>query len=154
MTISDGIRKWCDLSEADSIPCNELRELADRIDREMVELPKDRDGVIIRPYDTVWDANGEKREVLYVSLEVPGRTGIVFSMRPGKPGTGGRLVALNPSEVTHTAPDSLGRIADDIELAEKWCDQDGEYGTGISSVEESTLHEWADRIRKLAKEEE
>lgn len=34
-----------------------------------------------------------------------------------------------------------------------WRDGDGEYGTGVSSVEESTLREWADRIRKLAEKE-
>lgn len=142
MRISDRIRDWCDEADVDGDACYELRELADRIDSEMVELPRDRDGVIIRPYDTVWDANGEKREVLYVSLEVPGRTGIVFSMRPGKPGTGGRLVALNPSEVTHTAPDSLGRIAEELDVMVESAD----------FADDAQLADLADRIRKLAKE--
>lgn len=35
-----------------------------------------------------------------------------------------------------------------------WRDGDGEYWTGISSVEESVLREWADRIRKLAEKKE
>jgi len=57
------------------------------------------------------------------------------------------------SKISDERRDSWERIADDIELAEKWCDQSGSYGTGISSVTESTLNEWADRIRKLAKKE-
>lgn len=148
MTISDRIRDWCDDDKHYCDGLWTLRSLADRIDREMVELPRDRDGVIIRPYDTVWDANGEKREVLYVSLEVPGRTGIVFSMRPGEPGTGGRLVALNPSEVTHTAPDSLGRIAEDMK---DWGET--EQIAGCPDVHDGIAY-FAERIRNLAKEDE
>lgn len=32
-----------------------------------------------------------------------------------------------------------------------WCDQNGHYGTGVVSIGAQTLHEWSDRIRKLAK---
>jgi hypothetical protein len=58
--ISDELRKWCDESEADWEgcdlgACDELRVLADRIDAEMVELPKDADGAPIHVGDTVWD---------------------------------------------------------------------------------------------------
>lgn len=60
---------------------------------------------------------------------------------------------VKPHWLTHTIPDSWERIAGDIEDAEGWCDGEGEYGTGVTSVEESTLQEWADRIRKLAKRE-
>ena len=45
--------------------------------------------------------------------------------------------------------DTLAKIADDIEAAKSWCDQRGEYGTGISSVTELTLGRWADRIRNI-----
>ena len=60
---------------------------------------------------------------------------------------------IMPSWFVPVHADSLERIADDVEAAEGWCDQNGDYGTGISSVGESTLREWADRIRKLAEKE-
>ena len=50
-------------------------------------------------------------------------------------------------------PDSLERIADELEDAEDWCDQNGEYGTGIVSIGAQTICEWSDRIRKLAEKE-
>lgn len=49
--------------------------------------------------------------------------------------------------------DELLRIAEELEGAEKWCDKDGVYGTGIVSISEPKLREWSDRIRKLAKKE-
>lgn len=49
--------------------------------------------------------------------------------------------------------DELLRIASELELAEKWCDQNGDYYTGLVSITESKLREWSDRIRKLAKRE-
>lgn len=44
MKISDELRKWCDEADVDGNACDELRVLADRIDLEMMELPKDADG--------------------------------------------------------------------------------------------------------------
>lgn len=49
MKISDEIRQWCDIccdEYIDADDCDELRELADRIDRETVELPLSADGKI------------------------------------------------------------------------------------------------------------
>lgn len=54
MSISPDIREWCDESDVDGNACDELRELADRIDREMMELPKDADGETIRIGDVVY----------------------------------------------------------------------------------------------------
>ena len=57
MKISDEIHDWCDFYSGESInndDCDKLRALADRIDSEMVELPRDRDGVRIHVGDTVW----------------------------------------------------------------------------------------------------
>lgn len=77
---------------------------------------------------------------------------------------GGSLTAdvlnFNPDAIPE--PDTLHirmtrgerRIADELEAAKGWRDGDGEYGTGVSSVEESTLQEWADRIRKMAEKED
>ena len=49
-SISDEIRTWC----GGVGTVKDLRALADRIDAEMVELPKDADGVPIHVGDTVW----------------------------------------------------------------------------------------------------
>lgn len=54
MRISDEIREWCNLPQAYGIPCDELLELADRIDREMIELPKDRNGMPIHNGDKMY----------------------------------------------------------------------------------------------------
>ena len=58
-----------------------------------------------------------------------------------------------PSILTHERPDSLKRIADEIEGAIKWCDVNGNHFTGMSSIKDETLAEWADRIRRLAERE-
>ena len=151
MKISDEIREWCNLPQAFSIPCDELHELADRIDREMVELPRSVDGEVIHTGDTVYTEDGRKAivtKICYLRDEVEVDCDWLLDI------TSNRGFINDTSIVSHEPPDSFERIADDIELAEKWCDQNGSYSTGISSVGESTLREWADRIRKLAKEDE
>lgn len=50
--------------------------------------------------------------------------------------------------------DSWECIADELEAAEDWCDQNGLNYTGIVSISTHRLHEWSDRIRKLAKKGE
>lgn len=148
MKISDEIRKWCNLSESNFVPCDELRDLADRIDRETVELPKDKDGEVIHIGDAVYDSASGKRYIvkrLYLAeiWGVPTWGVSAYSCE-----------YIDPAELTHTRPDSLGRIADDIEAAEDWCDQNGEHNSLVSSVSTKTLGDWADRIRKLAEKEE
>lgn len=117
--------------------------LADRIDNEMVELPKDADGVPIRIGDTVYTPKGSKADVESIESNQD-ENSVVFIVR-GK--------GFSHSHLSHTRPDSWERIAEDIEAAEGWCDGKGAYGTGVTSVSESTLREWADRIRKLAEKE-
>lgn len=150
MKISDEIRQWCDICCDEYInadDCDELRELASRIDRELVELPKDCDGVPISVGDTVYSPDGEEccveeitilTQGVYVKCKAPNVTISTFFSH----------------DLTHERPDSFERIADDIEVAEGWCDREGGYGTGITSVKKSTLREWAERIRKLAEKEE
>lgn len=58
MNISNNIREWCDEVDVDGDSSNEMRELADRIDREMVELPKDADGEPIHIDDMVYGYSG------------------------------------------------------------------------------------------------
>lgn len=147
MKISDAIRKWCDLAEADSFPCDELRELADRIDNEMVELPKDRDGVPIRVGDTVYLLNGNTYNVKEISI-------LSQTAYPTCEAPDGKTYEFLPGGLSHERPDSFERIADELEVAKGWCDQNGEHSCIVSSVSTKTLQEWADRIRKLAKEDE
>ena len=68
--ISDEIREWCELCGGiiDSVDKAELDALADRIDAETVELPRDRDGVPIHVGDTVYLDDGQKAEVIRIVL--------------------------------------------------------------------------------------
>lgn len=139
--ISDEIRNWCAFENdtecggfVTKVSFDELSALADRIDAEMVELPRDRDGVPIHVDDTVYLEDGGKATVTRIEL-IQGEHGIDFSVC-------GKFFALGPEDFTHVLPDSWKRIAEDIQKR---------IGTGF--IESSTLGEWADRIRKLAKEQ-
>lgn len=143
--ISDEIRELAGEAGIYSNACGKLRELADRIDRELVELPKDRDGAPIHIGDTVYLESGPKADVKSIAF-TKDENSFVFTVC----GTG---LLASPCNLSHERSDSLERIADELEAAEKWCDIDGNYGTGISSVRGSTFKEWSDRIRKLAKED-
>ena len=142
--ISDEIRQWCD--ETTPWPTRaDARAIADRIDNEMVELPRDRDGVPIHVGDKMY--LDDRRMFVVVCIKFVDNDNPFFYLTDVNGAT------YIPAELTHTCPDSLKIIAADIESAVKWCDRNGDYGTGISSVSESTLRKWADRIRKLAEEE-
>ena len=137
MRISDEIRQWCDICCDDYIDaddCDELRDLAKRIDSEMVELPLDMDGVPIHIGDTAYLYNGFKAEVKSIEFN-QGEQTVIFTV--------GYNGFYPPSAFTHTRPDSLVRIAEDIEER---------IGTGV--IDGSTLCKWVERIRKLAKEED
>ena len=108
-----------------------LDELADRVDDEMVELPKDKDGRPIHVGDTVYGC----------------RSGMKMTISELRMTTNGWLISTNrgyltDAEVTHTRPDSWERIADDIETVVP-IDDEGD---------ERFRRELADRIRRLAKE--
>ena len=131
MSISDDIREWCNLPQAYSIPCDELRELADRIDSEMVELPKDADGEVIHVGDTLHDRVNDmdlQVEALRFDGQWEIRTVLGYVM---------------PRWHVHERPDSFERIADEIE----------KLSTNHRGISGPTLAELADRIRKLAKKE-
>ena len=151
MKISDELREWADVHCGEE--CGEyLGLLADRIDRETVELPKDRDGDVIHIGDVVYDSASGKRYIVK-RLHLAEIWGVLWGVPTwGVSAYSGEYI--DQAELTHTRPDSFERIADELEAAVKWCDQNGDYGTGISSIGSPTLHEWADRIRKLAKEGE
>lgn len=113
-------------------------ELADRIDAEMVELPRDRDGVPIHIGDTVCCEDGMSCEVVSFSFgRWPG--GVTLHAVDGF----SQWRCLVPERLTHERPDSLERIACDIETVVPIDDED----------DERLRHEIADRIRRLAEKE-
>lgn len=124
--ISDEIRKVAD--EYDVLP---LYKLADRIDAEMVELPKDADGVPIHVGDTVYLDDGRKAEVTHIDLMWG--TSCIACFASGKDHD------CFPSGISHTRPDSFEHIARDLE----------DWAEGIIS---GSAQSFANRIRKLAKE--
>lgn len=88
--ISINIREWCGshCGIVDKDDCDKLRELADRIDREMVELPKDADGEPIRINDVVYGNSGIALTVVGLLMSKRGwridLSDIPFYSIPGK----------------------------------------------------------------------
>ena len=112
-----------------------MRELADRIDCETVELPKDADGIPIHIRDTVYTPKGSRAFVTEINL-FEHITHI--KVRTSKE----EHLEFYPAYISHRRPDSWERIAYDIETVVP-IDDEGD---------ERLSHELADRIRKLAKE--
>lgn len=145
--ISDEIRRWCeagydidDLRDACDISVHdELRVLADRIDSEMVELPKDADGVPIHVGDTVYLDDGSKAVVTCIKIE-RGSHGDEFKLLD-------ESFSRLPNYLTHERHDSLKRIADELE------------GLSVDSMVSDTnlvsscALDLAKRIRRLAERE-
>ena len=127
--ISDELRKVAD--EYDVLP---LYGLADRIDSEMIELPKDADGVPIRVGETVYDCkSGRQSQVFGLTLV----DGWGISTNNG--------LSIDTSGVTHERPDSWDRIVKDLNVwAEKHRDEKDLFDQAFNL---------AFRIRKLANKE-
>lgn len=91
---------------------NWFRDLADRIDDEMVELPRDKEGKPIHPGDIEYlIASGDICEIY--TIEINGGGAYVTAMVGG--GTDhADVMDLDPRKLTHTMPDSLERIVGDI----------------------------------------
>lgn len=145
MKVSDEIRNWCEFE--DGTECggfvtkasfDKLCALADRIDREMVELPRDRDGVPIHVGDTVYLDEGLTAKVTRISIGIyeDGIYALVF----------GYNFSVSPEHVIHTRPDSFERIADELD----------EMVDAANSADDrcEKLADLADRIRKLAAKEQ
>lgn len=138
--ISDEVRKVAD--EYDVFP---LYTLADRIDRELVELPRDRDGKPIHIGDTVYahgfpDGNGGATcEVCSIELNEGRESRIELD-------AGGVVTYRTPSSLTHELPDSFERIAEELD---NFADEN--YASGLLK---QGIKDFADRIRKLAKKED
>ena len=143
MKISDELRKIADSDIVCGHTWVELRDLADRIDFEMAELPKDADGVPIHVGDTAYLKDG--REVTVIRFvfehETPAITPTIVCSLDGNPD-----VVRLPSSLTHERPDSWERIADELD---EMVDAAGQADDVCEK-----LADLADRIRRLAAKED
>lgn len=142
--ISDKIREWCHINGGSfqRNACNELGDLVDRIDNEMVELPRDRDGDVIHIGDTMYTVDGRKAHVVGIHF-IPSKAyiGLQFPSL-------GITADYIPHCIAHEYPDSLERIADELQEWSETVDV-----TDNRKVFDGAA-EFADRIRKLAAKKE
>lgn len=127
MKISDELRRWC----KSGYDLDELSALADRIDSEMVELPKDADGVLIHVGDLVYLDDG--RRVCVTEIDIKDGCVAIDCW------DGSKHVAYHPDCITRNLPDSWKFIAAEMVDAARSADDTCEK-----------LADLADRIRKLA----
>ena len=108
--LSDEIREWCDdaYSGRKIRTTKDLYAIADRIDSEMLILPKTADDESIHAGDTAYLKDGREVKVIRFIFEHETPT-IVCSLDDNPD------VVRLPFELWHEIPDSLERIADDIE---------------------------------------
>lgn len=141
--ISDEIRKWADDLDSDDIVCTTetLYTLADRIDFEMVELPKDIDGEPICINDEVYLDDGRKAKVDVIRYEDDATTTIRCCMS----GMSGQRAWTTPAHIIHSLPNTLLLIADELD---EWCGSVDVDGDACGKP-----RELADRIRRLAAKE-
>lgn len=132
--ISDELREFADTEVLSAIQISDLKHMAKRIDAEMVELPKDADGVLIHVGDTVWGCiSGMQMAVRQLRLTDRWTISTDTGFAP------------KVSAVTHTAPESLERIADEMDNF-----ADANYASGLLK---QGIKDFAERIRKLAEKE-
>lgn len=137
--IGDEIRDFVQRSYEDEyMDPKELLAIADRIDTEMMELPRDRDGVPIHVGDTVYLDDGRKGEVTRIGIGMDDDS--IYTIVYGDD------FSLTPGYVTHERPDSLERIANELEGLS--------VDSGDNYYVSTHCSKLADRIRKLAKEGE
>lgn len=121
-----------------------LRGLASCIDAEMMELPRDRDGVPIHVGDTVYGEDGRAWHVRGVTIGEKSIAHPEHAIRATSDANEWRY--LKPEWLTHERPDSWERIAD--ELDEMVCTADA-ADDGCER-----LADLAERIRRLAGKED
>ena len=138
MKISDELREWADVHCGEE--CEEyLGLLADRIDAEMVELPKDADGEVIHVGDTVYSPVGKECCVKEIAITQQG-----VCVKCKAPDT--TISTFFSYDLAHERPDSWERIAQDME---DWAER---YKFKPDKVIFNDALDFAGRIRKLAKE--
>lgn len=138
MKISDEIRNdfFCN-DDVGDVAYRQLLCIADRIDREMVELPRGKDGKAIRIGDVVYGEDGRKwlvRGIHYGETKHSGPVHQVHAVDEQR-----RWRGLKPEWLMRERPDSWERIANDIKT----------FYDAHAFISRDTLHDFADRIRKL-----
>lgn len=125
-----------------SFASERILKLADRIDAEMVELPRDANGKPIHFGDTVFtnDDPGTSWCVRYIELRCDREPSIGIE-------SSGVNTYRPPSYLTHECPDSWDRIANELD---EWR---FEHMRGIEADDLNDLCLFADRIRRLAERE-
>lgn len=143
-TPSDALREWTRRARADEhMDLRELESIADRIDNEMVELPKSADGKIWTGRETCFWTNAEQEGYHeFDSLTCRNGTWFVEDINN---------TAYTAESVSLERPDSFERIADEID---EWliCASNSHNFCQITDDSENALRYISDRIRKLAKE--
>ncbi len=138
--IGDEIREFVRRSYADEhMDPKELLALADRVDAELVELPRDRDGVPIHVGDTVYLDDGHMAKVVRIEL-MQTKSCIDCWV------SGGKSVGYLPSGISHKPADSWEHIANELEA---WCDDADVDGDACEKPRDIV-----ERIRKLAAKED
>ena len=139
--LSDKIREWCyDAYTGRKIrTTKDLYAIADIIDSEMLILPKTADNVPIHVGDTAYLEDG--REVKIIRLIFEHETPTIICSLDDNPD-----VVRLPFELWHERPDSLERIANDIETFGNEAD--------ISDAAVVFLCKIQERIYALAKKED
>lgn len=142
MKISDEIRNdFLYNDDVGEVACRQLLCIADRIDSEMMELPRDRDGALIRPGDMVYLENGNNAKVDRITFTCDKTYVICW--------TGDKNTTYLPCDISHERPDSWKRIA--VEL-EDWGWNVDSSVNGCGEIF-GCATEFADRIRDLAEKE-
>lgn len=138
MKISDELRELAGEAGIYSNACGKLRELADRIDRETVELPRAADDEVIHAGDTLYTTDGDITQVIRICIWMNAKRVECVSSNGG-------TIEFRPFELTHERPDSFERIADELQ----------EWSETVNVADNLEIFdgvaEFADRIRKLAK---
>lgn len=137
--ISDDLREFADAEVLNAIQISDLKHMAKRIDAEMVELPKDKDGEPIHVGDKVYLDDG--RMACVTEIDINDGCEVVDCW------DGSKHVAYHPSGISHTRPDSLERIADELE---ELSESNRINGSGEVFYRAGDL---AARIRRLADKE-
>lgn len=141
--ISDEIREWCADLDSDDILCTTatLYTLADRIDRELVELPKSADGKIWTGRESCfWTGAEQEGYHQFDSLTLRNGTWFVEDILN---------TTYTAESVSYERPDSFELIANEMD---EFVDDTPGIDTFYASTA-SRLRDFAYRIRKLAKEQ-
>ena len=120
---------------------SEYERLADRIDSEMVELPRDKDGVPINLGDEVC-LDGKYGHVTRIDYRIDNERYVIFW-------SGSECIVCmgtELAELTHERPDSWERIADELDEMVDTADSADDSCEKLANL--------AERIRRLAKEDD